>query len=71
MVSLLKKEMMYYIKVKFRLEIELLMEILWKEGHGNNDSNKLPVGLPVSQRIRIWKDGESGKIYLVQHYLVY
>lgn len=53
MVSLLKKEMMYYIKVKFRLEIELLMEILWKEGHGNNDSNKLPIGLLVSQRIGI------------------
>ena len=56
MVSLLKKKMkyyMYYIKVKFRLEIGLLMEIIWKDGHGNNDINKLPVGLPVSQKIGI------------------
>ena len=37
MVSLLKKKMMYYIKIKFRLENELLTEMLWKEDQDNNE----------------------------------
>ena len=37
MVLLLKKKMMFYIKIKFRLENELLTEMLWKEDQDNNE----------------------------------